>query len=169
MKNRSPKRKLFFLIAAVMVVSALVVSVAVFSAKKQEKKQLHPKDWLSSIPPIKSQVKDLEIINARIVRAGSEVPGVAFEIRNNSNRAVMAVDITCGLAGMMSNGLGDDEHPIVVIQPYGMLTAEMNDELSPGLPIVLGGATFEDGTEEGTESSLKAMHGAREHKKAKLK
>jgi hypothetical protein len=169
MKNRNPKRKLFFLIAAVMVLSALVVSVVVFSAKKQEKKQQHPKDWLSSIPPIKSQIKDLEIINARIVRAGSEAPGVAFEIRNNSNRTVMAVDITCGQAGITRDGLGDDEHPMVIIQPYGTLTAEMNDELTPGMPIVLSGATYEDGTEEGSESSLKAIHRGREHEKARLK
>ena len=169
MTNRSPKRKAFVLAAAIMVVSALVVSVVVFSAKKQENKQQHPKDWLSSIPAVKSKVKDLEIINARIVRADSEVPGVAFEIRNNSNRAVMALDITCGEAGITRDGLGDDEHPVVIIPPYGMLTAEMNDELSPGLPIVLGGATYADGTEEGSESSLKAIHRGREHEKARLK
>jgi hypothetical protein len=177
MTNRNPKRKAFVLVAAVMVVSALVVSVVVFSAKKQEvfsakiqeKKQQHPKDWLSSIPPVRSKVKDLEIINARIVRAGSETPGVAFEILNKSNRAVMAVDITCGEAGMTKDGLGDDEHPVVIIPPYGTLTAEMNDELSPGLPIVLDGATYEDGTEEGSESSLKAIHRGREHEKARLK
>ncbi len=94
---------------------------------------------------------------------------MAFEIRNNSNRSVMAVDITCGEAGITRDGLGDDEHPVVIIPPYGTLTAEMNDELSPGLPIVLSGATYEDGTEEGSESSLKAIHRGREHERARLK
>jgi hypothetical protein len=177
MTNRSPKRKAFVLAATAMIISALVVSVVVFSAKrqevfsskKQEKKQQHPKDWLSSTPPVQSKVKDLEIINARIVRAGTEVPGVAFEIRNNSNRAVMAIDITCGEAGITRDGLSDEEHPVVIIPPYGTLTAEMNDELSPGVPIVLSGAVYQDGTEEGAESSLKAIHRGRQHERARLK
>lgn len=169
MINRNSKRGWFLLIAAVLAVTALVVSVVVFSAKRQESKEQHPKDWLSSVPPVISKVKDLEIINARIIRADSDARGVAFEIRNNSNRAVMAVDIMCGEAGISKDGLGDEEHPTVIIEPYGTLTAEMNDELSPGFPIVLSGATYQDGTEEGTEASLKALHRGRAHERARRK
>ncbi len=165
----TPKRKSVFLFVAGIAVMGSVISAVVFSAKRQQPKKQHPKVWLTSIPPVLSKVKDLEIVNARIVRAGSDAPGVAFEIRNNSNRAVTAVDITCGEAGISKDGLGDEEHPTVVIEPYGTLTAEMNDELSPGFPIVLSGATYEDGTEEGTESSLKAIHRARAHERARRK
>src|SRR6266851_612855 len=167
MINRNSKRKWYLLVAAAMVVTALVVSVVVFSAKKQELKQEHPKDWLSSIPPVKSKVKDLEIINMRIVRAGSEARGVAFEIRNNSSRAVMAIDITSGEAGISKDGLEDEDNPTVIIEPYGTLTAEMNDELTRDAPIVISAATFEDGTEEGTESSLESIHRARAHERAR--
>ena len=116
-----------------------------------------------------SKVKDLEIINARIVRAGSDAPGVAFEIRNNSHRAVMAVSITCGGPSITKDGLDDEEHPTVIIEPYGTLTAEMNDELTRDAPIVISAATFEDGTEEGAESSLKRMHAMRAHERARRK
>ena len=167
MINRNSKRKWFFVVGSVMVVTALVVSVVVFSAKRQQPKQQHPEDWLSSIPPLKSKVKDLEIINARIIRVGSEARGVAFEIRNNSNRAVMAVDITSGESGISKDGLEDEDNPVVIIEPHGTLTAEMKDELTRDAPIVISAATFEDGTEEGSESSLESIHRARAHERAR--
>lgn len=169
MIDRNSKRRWFFLVGAAMAVTALVVSVVVFSAKRQEPKQLHPKDWLSSIPRVMSKVKDLEIINARIVRAGSDAPGVAFEIRNNSNRAVMAVDITCGQAGISQDGLEDEDNPTVLIEPYATRTEEMNDELTRDAPIVISSATFQDGTEEGDEASVKLMQKLRAHDRAKHK
>jgi hypothetical protein len=168
MTNRDPKRRLFLLLAAVMVVTALVVSVVVLSAKRQETKQQHPKDWLSSIPQVMSKVKDLEIINARIVRTGDEL-GVAFEIRNNSDRAVMAVNITCGEAGISKDGLQDEENPTVIIEPHGTLEAEMNDELAGDTPIVISAATFQDGKEEGIESSVKLMQKIRARERGKHK
>lgn len=169
MTNRPAKRRWFLLCAAVAMLAASVISVGVFSAKKQNPKTQRPRDWLTTTPPVTSKVKDLEIVNARIVRADSDAPGVAFKIRNNSHRAVMAVDIMCGESGISKDGLGDEEHPTVVIEPYGMLAVEMNDELAPGLPIVLTGATFEDGTEEGTVTSLKALHRGRKHERARRK
>jgi hypothetical protein len=170
MTNRPAKRRRWFLLCAtITLLAASLISVGVFSAKKQNPKAQRPKDWLTTTPAVMSKVKDLEIVNARVVRAGSDMPGVAFEILNKSHRAVMAVDIMCGESGMLKDGLGDEEHPTVVIEPGGMLEVEMNDELSPGLPIVLSGATFEDGTEEGTETSLKAIHRARKHERERRK
>jgi hypothetical protein len=169
MTNRTPRRKSFFLLVVAMVGAALVISVVVFSAKRQEPKQLHPKDWLSSIPPVMSKVKDLEIINARIIRPGSDAPGVAFEIRNNSERAVMAVAIRCGESGISQDGLEDEDNPTVIIEPHGTLTAVMYDELTRDAPIVISAATFADGTEEGSESSVKLMQRVRAHERAKHK
>ena len=172
MNNVKSKRKWLFL-AALVVASIAIVATVVFSSRKQQPtmKDLrnHPKEWLSSIPAVDSEVKDLEIINARIVRAGTDAPGVAFEIRNNSNLAVMAVEVTCGEAGISTDGLGDEDHPKVIIQPHGTLTAEMNDELSPGMPIVITAATFEDGSEKGRESSVKLMKNLRERERASRK
>lgn len=166
------KRKWLFL-AALVGVSIAIVATVVFSSKKQQpivgSTRKHPKEWLSSIPAVDSKVKVLEIINARIVRAGTDAPGVAFEIRNNSNLAVMAVEVTCGEGGISTDGLEDEDHPKVIIQPFGVLTAEMNDELSPGFPIVITAATFEDGTEKGRESSVELMQKLRTRERARHK
>ena len=168
MINRDRKRRFYFLLAAAMAVTALVVSVVVMSAKRQEPKQQHPKDWLVSTPPVSSKVKDLEIINATIVSTGDE-PGVAFEIRNNSDRGVMAVRITCGEGGISKDGLEDEDNPVVIIEPHSTLKAVMYDELTRDAPIVISSATFADGSEEGSESSVKLMQRLRARDRAKHK
>lgn len=167
MINRDRKRRSFFLLAAVGMVTALILSVVVMSARKQEPNlQQHPKDWLVSVPTVASKVKDLEIINARIVRIG-DAAGVAFEIRNNSDRGVMAVDITCGESGISQDGLEDEDNPTVIIEPHGKLKAVMYDELTRDAPIVISSATFADGTEEGSETSVKRMQKLRARDRAK--
>lgn len=165
--NLTSRRNRLFLFAAVMLVTASVISAAVFSAIRQQPKTQHPKQWLTSTPPVSSKVKDLEIINERIVRPNTDIPGVAFEIRNNSGRAVMAIEIKCGSAGISKDGLEDEQTPTVIIEPYGTLTAEMNDELTPGAPIVISAATFEDGTEEGDDASVKFMQRLRARERAR--
>lgn len=172
MNKVKSKRKWLFL-AVVVVASMAIVATVVFSSKKQQPTvrdmRKHPKEWLSSIPAVDSEVKDLEIINARIVRAGTDAPGVAFEIRNNSNLAVMAVEVTCGGPGISTDGLEDEDHPKVIIAPHGTLTAEMNDELTPGNPIVITAATFEDGSEKGRPSSVELMQKLRARGRARSK
>jgi hypothetical protein len=174
MINLNSKGKWFFVIAALMLMTA---SILVFNSKRQEilsgtpqqPKKPHKNDWLTSVPPISSEVKDLEIINARIVMAGTEPRGVAFEIQNKSNRGVMAVSITCGGPRIAKDGLEDEENPTVIIEPYGTLAAEMNSELTPGAPIVIDAAMFEDGTEEGDKTTLAFEHKIRAREQARHK
>lgn len=170
MTNRPSKRRGWLLLCAtVTLVTASVISVGVFSAKQQDPKTQRPKDWLAATPAVISKVKNLEVVNARVVGLGTDAPGVAFQIRNNSRRAVMAVDIMSGESGMSRDGVYDEDNPIVVIEPFGTLEVEMNDELLPGTPVVVSGAIFADGTEEGTETSLKALHRGRRHERARVK
>lgn len=174
MINRNSKGTWFLVVAAVMLVAA---SVIVFTGKRQpnlsgtqqQPKRPPPRDWLTSVPPVSSKVKDLEIINARIVRPGTDAAGVAFEIRNNSPRGVMAISITSGGPSISKDGLSDEDNPTVIIEPYGTLTAEMNGELTPGAPIEVISAAFEDGAEEGDETSLKFMHKIRVRERARHK
>jgi hypothetical protein len=156
MKNQIVSHKWFVLFSAVVLVSASVITVAVFSAKRQQPKTQQPNEWLTSIPRVLSQVKDLEIINERIIRPNTDMAGVTFEILNKSNRAVMAVRVTSGHASISKDGFEDEEHPIVIIEPYGTLSAEMT-ELTHGAPIVISSATFQDATEEGDNSSVEFM------------
>ncbi len=161
------KRRALFVVAGILI-TASIVSVVVLSARRQ-----HPKtkqrEWLTSVPKLGSKVKKLEIINPRIVRQDTDFPGVAFEVWNNSNRAVMAIEISCGNGSIATDGLEDDQNPTVIIEPYGTLSAEMNGELTPGHPIVITAAIFDDNKEEGEKSSLDRMHRIRARKRARLK
>lgn len=162
------RKRTVFVVSAISI-SVLVVSVAVLSARWQSPKNKRLKDWLSSVPQSGTKVKNLEIINPRVVRQDTDTPGVAFEVWNRSNRAVMAIEISCGKGSIAKDGLEDDENPTVVIEPYGTLPVEMSGELDPGNPIVITAAIFNDNKEEGEKSSLDLMHKVRERQRALLK
>ena len=164
------KRRAVLLAVAILFTAAL--SLGVHSARKQQptSRQQNPptKEWLFSIPPVHSKVKELEIVNVRIVRSNTELPGVAFDILNKSGRRVMAIRISCGDSAISQDGLEDEEHPKVIIEPYGTLSAEMTGELRPGNPLMIKSATFQDGKEEGDPTSLEIMRKIREEKRARI-
>jgi hypothetical protein len=81
----------------------------------------------------------------------------------------MAVRVTCGNAGLSTDGLDYEDHPVVVIEPHGVLPAEMYDELTQGAPIVISAATFADGTDEGEDSAVRFMQKMRVHSRARHK
>jgi hypothetical protein len=80
----------------------------------------------------------------------------------------MAVEISCGNSAISQDGLEDEEHPKVIIEPYGILSAEMTGELKPGAPLVIASAMFHDGKEEGDARSLEIMRKIRETKRARI-
>jgi hypothetical protein len=162
---KGSKRRLVSIVSVVLA-TASIISVGVFSAKRQRSQQQQRKHWLTVTPEVASEIDGLEIINQRIIRQDTELPGVAFEIRNNSKRTVMAIEIACGEGSIAKDGLEDEQHPTVIIEPYGTLTAEMNGELTPGKPIVITAAIFDGGKEEGEKSSLSLMHRVRARQRA---
>jgi len=164
------KRQWFFLFAA-MLIAASLISAVVISAKRQEpNKQIEQQPRVNYMPPVFSKVKNLEIVRASIVDPGTAHAGVEVEIKNNSNKDVMAVDLVCGDGGVTQNGLHDEEHPIVVIRPNDTTTIRMNfGAMTFGAPLVVSAVTYADRTEEGDEKSLRAMHLVREHDKAEIK
>ena len=162
------KRRAVFVAVVILITACL--SLGVYSARKQQPtthQQNRPtKEWLFSIPAVQSKVKDLEIVNVRIVRSNTDAPGVAFDILNKGGRQVMAIEISCGNGAISQDGLEDEDHPKVIIEPYGTLSAEMTGELTPGAPIVVASATFQDGKEEGDATSLEFMREVRKTKRA---
>jgi hypothetical protein len=123
---------------------------------------------LFSIPAVRSKVKELEIVNVRIVRGNTDMPGVAFDILNKADRPLMAIRISCGDNAISQDGLEDEDNPKVIIEPYGTLSAEMTGELKRDTPIVIKSATFQDGKEEGDATSLEIMRKIRETKRARI-
>jgi hypothetical protein len=151
------------LFAAAITALAAAVSIGVVSKSRQQKEQVH------TLPQIYSKVKDLEVINATIIDAKTPAARVQVEIWNHSSLAVTAVDIVSGEGGITKNGLTDEEHPIVVIEPYGTTIVEMTfSEMTPGSPLVVSAVTYADGAEEGEQESLKVMHLTRRRDRARI-
>jgi hypothetical protein len=161
--ERKGQRRLLFL-AVLVLVAASVIGTGVIRRERKPQQQIEP---VSTLPAIFSKVKKLEIVSARIVRPNTDAASVEVEIRNNSDRAVMAVDVVCGQAGVTKNGLTDEARPIVVIEPGGTTVVEMGfREMTPGAPLVVSAAIYADGKEEGEAASLESMHRVRDHDKA---
>jgi|ERR1700686_2636525 len=170
MTNQITRRKWIFLFASILI-SASLISAAVFSAKTQQPKKQWPKEpRVNSMPPVFSKVKKLEVMRAWIEDPGTPAARIAVEIRNASDKDVMAVHLMCGEGSVTRNGLTDEENPIVVMKPNGTTTIEMNfGEMHFGEPLVVSAVTYADGREEGDETSLRIMHGTREHDRAQRK
>jgi len=170
MANRIRIRKWIFL-SVITLIAVSLISVGVFSAKRQQpNKQEQQQPRVTSMPPVLSQVKNLEIVRTWIEDPGTPHAGAAVEVRNNSNLAVMAIDLVSGDGGVTTNGLTDEEHPIVVIVPHGTTKLFMNfGSMTFGAPLIVAAVTYADGSEEGDEASLKTMHRARAHDKAQIK
>lgn len=170
MTNRIAKRRCVFLVATQMI-AAPVITAAVFNPKPQKPKRQLPKEPpVTSMPPVYSKIKTLEVVTAWIVNQEIGVPAARVVIRNNSDKDIVAVDLVCGNGAVTENGLNDEEHPVVVVKAHETFIMEMNfSAMTFGAPLVVSAVTYADGTEEGDEKSLRAMHLAREHDRAVIK
>jgi hypothetical protein len=170
MTSRIAKRK-WLLLFATLIITASVITAAVFSARRQKAQNpAEQQPRVNHMPPVFSKVKDLEIVRTWIIDPGGVGAGVAVEIRNNSKKNVMAVDLVCGEGGITRNGLTDEENPIIVMKPNETTTIQMSfTAMTFGAPLVVSAVTYDDGTEEGDEKSLRAMHLAREHDRKMIK
>lgn len=142
-----------------------LLAFTAFSNKPQSQRRV-----VTTTPPIFSKVKSIEIVGTKVINEGTPAAGVSVEVRNNSDKAVMAIDLVCGDGAVTKNGLTDEQNPIVVIPPYGSTTIEMSfTEMSVDAPLVIGAVTYADGTEEGDAKSLRAMHKLRDHDRKVIK
>jgi hypothetical protein len=156
MTGRIIKRKWFLLLPLV----ALVISVGVFSAKRQQSNPQQKR--VTELPEVKSHAPRLSVAGVSVKNPGTPNAIAVVEIRNNSPFPVMAVEISTKNGGdsgaVYTDGLTDPENPIVVIEPWGTTTLEMNfGAMIPDAPLVISAAVFGDGTEEGDKWSLDAM------------
>jgi len=160
-----PSKQLLTAVLVVVVTIALGIATGVLSQKKESKRKAR-----NDIPVVFSKVRTLQIIGTKIIHEGTSAEGVSVEILNNSDKAVMAVDLVCGNGAVTKNGLTDEANPIVVIKPHGTTTIEMGfSEMTPNEPLVVSAVTYSDGTEEGDAKSLKAMELGRKHDREMMK
>lgn len=172
MTNRIAKRN-WLLLFATLLIGASVITAAVINARRQRaQNQVEQQPRVNYMPPMFSKVKNLEIVRASIwiTEPGAQAVGVEIEIKNNSNKDAMAIDLVSGEGGITRNGLTDEEHPILVAKAHGTTTIRMSfGEMTFGAPLVVSAVTWADGSEEGDEKSIRLMHLARKHDKAMIK
>lgn len=124
------------------------------------------------IPKIISKVKNVEVLSTAIKGEGTASAVVAIEIRNNSDKPIIAIAIESGdgkdASGVSTEGFkGGDEPPSVVLQPQGTIIMEMPvSNLLPGKPLKIAGVMYADGTEDGDEITIKTIRGHRDKAKA---
>jgi hypothetical protein len=125
---------------------------------------------VTAIPTVSSKVKTIEVLSTKLIREGTPGVGVSVEVKNNSEKPVMAIDLVCGDGAVTKNGLTDEQNPIVVIPPYGTTTIEMSfGEMTADAPLVVSAVTYSDGTEEGDAKSLGIMHKIRERDRERIR
>lgn len=123
------------------------------------------------LPRITSKVKSLEVIGAAIEGAAEPNALVAIEIKNNSDKPIIALAVESGdgdeASGVSLNGFkGENESPAIVLKPHGTVKVRMPlSNLSPGSSIKIGGVIYADNTEAGDESTLGTLRRQKEHEK----
>jgi hypothetical protein len=150
-------RKLLVFLSSCLLLAA-GVAVAVMARRLAQGEQL---------PEVISKVKSLEVIGVIVRREGEATAALAIEIRNTSDKSVIAFSVESGddknASGININGDISDDQPTAVIEPHGIRTVELPvGDIHPGKPVKVGGAIYADGTEDGDEATLRSMH---EHQK----
>jgi len=163
MSRRTLLLRLFLIVVAISLGSLL--AFVAFSKKVDPQRMM-----VTTIPPVLSKIKSVEVVGTKVINAGTPAAGVSVEIRNNSSKAITAVDLVCGDGAVTKNGLTDEQNPLVVVEPYNTTTLEMSfSEMTPDAPLVISAVTYADGTEEGDQKSLAIMHKIRERDREKLR
>jgi hypothetical protein len=165
MNLHSRKSKFILILSTVVLAATSVIVVTAMRYRAKDRQQ-------ETLPVIISRVRNLEVVSTTIKKYDESGATVALEIRNKSNKAVIAVSVESGNAkdayGINTNGFRGDEPPLVVIEPHGTITVELPlANLLPGAPLKIAGVFYADGTEEGDEASLGTMRRQRDHEKAK--
>lgn len=161
MKSHFKEHPYFSLLCILLLAGMCVMSVAAVRQQQQ----------VPELPRIISRARNLEVVSATI-----REQVVFIEIRNNSDKPVIAVTVefrdSRDAVGVNFNGFNDgDEPPTVVIEPHGTITVDLPlnhaRHVRAGSPIRVGGVMYADGSEDGDEATLSTMRGQREHYRAR--
>lgn len=164
------RRKTCLLILSVSVVVAASTTIPL-SIKSRAKGKQQEQKHVTKLPPVVSHVQMLEVVKATVKDEGTREATALVEIRNNSDLAVMAVEISTrddiNSSGEGSDGLYEPGNPHVIIPPHETKTLEMRlFNMIPDVPLVVSGAVFSDGSEDGDWWSLDGMRAIRKREQA---
>ena len=174
MKSKSIQIKHLIVLLAVLLLTASAIAVGVSSRSKQAPKKKGPQTLVPStvtqLPPVISKVKDLQVSSARIVRQGTPAAAIAIDIINNCDHALVTLNLSSGdnndwssrsMDGLLDVDSLDDVREILMM-PHSLKTFEWNlGAILENSPVLISGATFQDGTEDGDPYQIKIIHHTR--------
>jgi hypothetical protein len=156
------------ILLAVATILTLSVVVVVFSKRKQAPKQsrvvrTYKAERVTKAPAVISRVKDLQVAGVDLVDQGTSQAAVSINIINNSDEPLTSLELSAGDADDWSNlgfdGLEDPNKPLITIPAHTLKTFRWNlGAILEGYPIVISGARFMSGKEDGEAGSLEIMH-----------
>ena len=158
------------LILGLGIICFAAVSIAAFAGSRAKFSQARQESRADAqSPKIVSRVKSLEVVSASVEDRDGPGATAVIEVRNNSDRAIIAIALEAGdgkdASGVSLNGFRR-EPPAVVLKPHGTVKMRMAlSNVRPGFPIRIAGVLYADGTEEGDESALGTMRRQKEHEK----
>lgn len=169
--KKSQQSNIFSTWSALSVAAAIIVSILAVSYGARKWRQ-ETQQTTTMLPQVVSKVRNLEIVNSTIQKPGLPGAAAAIEIRNNSDKAVIAITLESGndtdAYGINRNGFNGDSKPATVIEPHSTVVMEMEfANLLPDSPIKVAGVIYADGTEDGDIATLGTMHRQRDRERAK--
>lgn len=144
---------------------AVATPTPINSEKQQDPKQVFV------APKVISKIKDLEVINTTIKRQGEPSAAIAIEIRNNSEKPIVAVAVESGdekdASGTSANGFrAEGETPSIILPPHGTITMEIAiSNLIADKPLKIAGVLYADETEDGEGPAIKTLRGQKDKAK----
>ena len=164
--NFKMQRPTYLLLIGIVLIVAATVTAFTRATLRQQSPPL---------PQIVSRIENIEVLGARITRPGGANAAVAIELRNNSDKPIIAITVESGddndASGINANGFQEgDAPPTIVLEPRGTIVIVMPlSNVRPGTPIRVGGVMYADGTEEGDEITLGTMRRQRAHYRARTR
>jgi hypothetical protein len=154
MKNRIIAS--FAVIVSLIAITVVTFSLLRHSAQGQKEQPVR----VTKLPQVISQVDNLEILSASLRNEGTRDAIAVIEIKNNSNKPIIAVAIVSGddkdYSGTSLEGFGEGDEPTrIIFKPNEIFKMEMPlANVLPGFPIRVSSVMYADGTEAGDEMTL---------------
>jgi hypothetical protein len=122
-----------------------------------------PKERVTSVPEVISCVKNIKVVNVKLI---ADVPldeSVEVEVENTGEIGIIAILLETSNGretyGVMPSAFEEDE-PAAIIEPHATYTLTIAaNNITPHGPYQIGSVAYIDGTEEGCEEALKTMRG----------
>ena len=151
--------------SGIALITILAISII---AKIPAQQQSTVQDATENLPQITSKVRNLEVTKVTVRAQGRHNPYVTLEIKNKSELPVIAFIVTFGRRSISRDGglLSDD--PSIVLAPHETTKLYISlSDLNQDTPVVVSGAFYADGTEDGEDTALRELHEQRKHEREK--